>query len=183
MAEALDARKAAVWSVIAGAAHVAVVAVGHVGYPYVYDALIAVGYGLMLPAIAVLHPRHGRMRESGTILATIAGTATVTVGLAGSVNVDLQPAALFILGMWWWTIGKLWAETEILPRPLGRTTAGLGALTIISGLLAAVSVGLTVILPSFPDVAVWTIAQGALGVWLMILGATLSRAAADVPSR
>ena len=158
-------------------------AVGHVGYPYVYDALIAVGYGLMLPAVAVLHPRHGRVRESGTILATIAGTATVIVGLGGSVNVDLQPAALFVLGMWWWTIGKLWAETGILPRELGRTTAALGALALAGGLFASVSIGVSVVRPDFPDIAVWTIAQGVLGVWLVILGATLSRAAPDVPSR
>jgi len=168
--------------VIAGAVHLAVVAVGHLGYPYVYDALIAVGYGLMLPAIAVLHPRHRRMRESGTILATIAGTAAVAVGLAGSVNVDLRPAALFVLGMWWWTIGKLWAETEVLPRGLGLATAGLGALTLAAGPFAAVNVGLTAVLPGFPDVATWTLAQGTLGVWLVALGATLSRAAA-LPSR
>lgn len=137
----------------------------------------------MLPALAVLHPRHARVRESGTILATIAGTATVAVGLAGSVNVDLQPAALFVLGMWWWTIGKLWAETGILPRALGVTTAALGALAIAGGLFASVSIGLSVVLPGFPDVAVWTIARAALGVWLAVLGATLSRPTADVPSR
>lgn len=158
-------------------------AVGHVGYPYVYDALIAVAYGLMLPAIAVLHPRHRRLRESGAILGTITGTTAVAVGLAGSVNVDLQPAALFVLGMWWWTMGKLWAETEILPRGLGVTTAALGALAIVGALFASVSIGVSVALPGFPDVAVWTIAQTALGVWLPILGGALWRAASDVPSR
>jgi hypothetical protein len=137
----------------------------------------------MLPAIAVLHPRHGRMRENGAILATIAGTATVAVGLGGSVNVDLQPAALFVLGMWWWTVGKMWAETEILPRPFGLATAILGAATLAGGLLAAVSVGLTVVLPNMPDLAIWSGEKVALGAWLVALGATLSRSAADVPSR
>lgn len=123
------------------------------------------------------------MRESGSILATIAGTATVAVGLAGSVNVDLQPAALFVLGMWWWTIGKLWAETGILPPLLGCATAALGALALASGLFASVSIGLSVVRPGLPDLAVWAIAQAALGVWLVIFGGTLSRTVTDVPSR
>jgi len=157
------------------------VTVGHVGYPYVYSALIAIGFGLMLPAIAILHPRHGRHRESGTILATIAGTATVTVGLGGAVNVDLQPAALFVLGMWWWTIGKLWAETKILPRELGVATAALGTLTIAGGLFAAVNVGLTAV-RGVPDLSVWSIAQAVLGVWMIVLGATLWREATALTS-
>ncbi len=137
----------------------------------------------MLPAIAVLHPRHRRARESGTILATITGTSAVIVGLAGSVNADLQPAALFVLGMWWWTIGKLWAETAILPRMFGLATAALGALALAGGLFASVSIGVSVVRPDVPDVAVWTIAQVALGAWLTILGGILSRVAPDVPSR
>lgn len=157
--------------------------IGHLGYPYVRDALIAIAFPLMLPAIAVLHPRHRAVRDSGAILATIAGTATVAVGLGGSVNVDLQPAALFVLGMWWWAIGKLWAETRVLSRGLGLATAGLGALTLFGGLFAAVSVGLSAVRPGLPDVAMWTIAQAALGVWLVILAAGLSRAATAVPSR
>ncbi|MEK6620213.1 MAG: hypothetical protein AABZ26_04475 [Chloroflexota bacterium] len=71
----------------------------------------------MLPAIAILHVRHAQVRQSGAILGTIAGTAMVTVGLGGSVNVDLQPAALVVLGIWWWSIGKTWAETAVLARP------------------------------------------------------------------
>lgn len=137
----------------------------------------------MLPAISVLHPRHRRLRESGTILATISGTTAVAVGLAGSVNVDLQPAALFVLGMWWWTIGKLWAETQVLPRTFGLVTAALGALSLAGGIFASVSIGVSVARPDLPEVAVWTIAQVALGAWLAILGGTLWRTAADVPSR
>jgi len=159
------------------------VTVGHLGYPYVYDALIAVGYGLMLPAIAVLHVRHALVRQSGAILGTIAGTTTVAVGLAGSVNVDLRPAALLILGLWWWTVGKMWAETEALPRPLGTATLVMGALAIAGGLFSALSIGLSAIRPGFPDIAVWSSLELALGVWLVILAAMLSRAASDVPSR
>lgn len=136
----------------------------------------------MLPAIAILHPRHGRHRESGTILATITGNATVTVGLGGSVNVDLQPAALFVLGMWWWTIGKLWAETEILPRGLGIATAGIGALAIIGTFIAAVNVGLSAVVPAVPPIATWPIAQAVLGGWLIALGLTFWRTAAGLTS-
>ena len=149
--------------------------IGHLGYPYVYDALIAVAYGLMLPPIAVLHPRHGRMRESGTTLATIAGTATVAVGLAGSVNVDLRPAALLILGIWWWTIGKMWAETEVLPRALGLPTATLGALAIAAGIFASFSIGLAIVLPGTPDLGIWATGQVVLGSWLLVLAAALLR--------
>lgn len=156
-------------------------AVGQVAYPYLYTALIAVAYGLMLPAIAILHPRHGRHRESGTILATITGLATVTVGLGGAVNADLQPAALFVLGMWWWTIGKIWAETGIMPRGLGLATAGLGVLATLGTFLAAVSVGLSGIAPPFPHIPVWPLAQVILGIWLIALGALVTRAAPRVP--
>jgi len=87
---------------------------------------VAVAYGFLLPAIAVLHVRHAAVRQSGAILATIAGAAVATVGLAGSANVDVRPASLFVLGMWWWTIGKMWVQTGVLPRTFGRVTAALG---------------------------------------------------------
>ncbi|MGH2499169.1 MAG: hypothetical protein ACRDF0_03640, partial [Candidatus Limnocylindria bacterium] len=93
-----------------------------------FDVLIAAAYGLLLPPIAVLHVRHRAVRDSGSVLGTVAGTAVVAVGLAGSVNVDLQPAALLALGIWWWTVGKIWAETAVLPRGFGAATALGGAL-------------------------------------------------------
>src|SRR4029078_4396962 len=107
-------------------AHLSIVALGALAYPYLYDALVAVAYGFLLPAIAVLHVRHAGVRQSGAILGTIAGAAVATVGLAGSANVDVRPASLFVLGMWWWTIGKMWAQTGVLPRTFGRVTAVLG---------------------------------------------------------
>jgi hypothetical protein len=125
----IDAKKAGVWVAIAGIAHLLIVAVGAVAYPYLNDILIAVAYGLILPGIAVLHVRNARVRESGAILGTIAGTAVVAVGLSGAANVDVRPAALFVLGIWWWTIGKMWFETNVLPRTFGLATAGVGLLT------------------------------------------------------
>lgn len=160
---------------VAGAAHLAALAAGHVLYPYLFNVLIAVGYGLMLPPIAVLHVRHVLVRHSGAILGTISGTAAVTVGLAGSVNVDLRPAALFVLGIWWWTTGKMWAETGVMRRDLGIATALAGALAMLGALVESANV-LSAVVPGVPDVPAWTTSQLALGIWLIVLGLILPRA-------
>ncbi|MGH2378694.1 MAG: hypothetical protein ACRDGT_09475 [Candidatus Limnocylindria bacterium] len=145
---------------------------GQVFYPYLYDALIAVGYGLILPVIAVMHVRHAPVRQSGTVLGTIAGIATVTAGLGGSVNVDLRPAALFVLGIWWWTIGKMWVETRALPRALGFVTATLAVLVLIGAFLESAGV-LAAVIPGFPEVDVWTLGRVALGGWLVAIALVL----------
>jgi hypothetical protein len=118
--------------------------------------LIAVAYGFLLPGIAVLHVRHTKIRESGAILGTIAGVAVATVGISGAANVDVRPAALFVLGIWWWTIGKMWAETNVLPRAFGVATAGIGLLTF--ALVPA-----EVILGE----RVFTASHALLGAWLL----------------
>src|SRR3989442_15189641 len=92
-------RKAALWSAIAGVAQLGIVAFGGLAYP-IYDVLVAVGYGFLLPGVAVLHVRPAAGRQSGTILATIAGAAGATLGPAGSANPDGRPAARFGLGLW-----------------------------------------------------------------------------------
>ena len=147
---------------------------GHELYPYLYDLLIAVGYGLILPAVAVMHVRHRRMRDSGTILGTIAGTAVVAIGLVGSVNVDLRVAALFVLGMWWWTIGKMWVETGVPPRELGWLTATLGVLALIGTFLESANI-LAAIVPGYPDIGVWDLGHIALGLWLIAVAFVLAR--------
>lgn len=158
----------------------AVVTAGHLAYPYLYGLLIAVGYGLMLPAIAVLHERHRAVRRSGAVFGTIAGTATVVVGLAGAVSVDLQPAALFVLGMWWWTLGKMWIETGVVRGGAGPATAVLGVLAIAGAFAPAVWIGLAYFLRAdLPFVDVWRIAELTLGAWLVALAAALSRAASE----
>jgi hypothetical protein len=136
----------------------------------------------MLPAIAVLHVRHRLVRHSGAILGTIAGVSVVTVGLGGAVNIDLRPAALLVLGVWWWTIGKLWAETGIMPRTFGLVTAGLGIFAVVAAPLEAGRLGLEIKLGA-PEIAVWPAAVAALGVWLLALAGTLMRGVTDVPSR
>jgi hypothetical protein len=178
----IDARKAAGWSALAGLAHIATVAFGQLYYPYLYDALIAFAYLFILPAIAVLHVRHALVRQSGAVLGTVAGGAAVVVGLGGAVNVDLRPAALVALGIWWWTIGKLWAETGVIPRSFGLLTAGLGAVAFASAVLEAGRLGMEIKLAA-PEIAVWPVAGAALGLWLFALAATLMRPITDVPSR
>ena len=144
------------------------------GIRYAYDALIAVGYGFMLPPIAVLHVRQTAVRSSGAILATIAGTATVTVGLAGSVSLDLRPAALVVLGIWWWTMGKMWVETAVMPRALGLATATLAVLAL--GGAAALVVIPDLLQPGALGAGqAWTILQLVVGLWLFALAGALSR--------
>lgn len=147
---------------------------GREAYPYLYGVLIAVGYGLMLPAIAVMHGRHTLVRQSAAFLGTIAGNATVTVGLGGSVNADLRPAALFVLGIWWWTIGKMWVQTRALPPKLGWGTASLGVLALVGTFAESANI-LSAVVPGYPDIGVWALGHIALGLWLFAVSFVLAR--------
>ena len=153
-------------------------AFGALAYPYLYDALVAVAYGFLLPGIAVLHVRHATVRQSGAILGTIAGAAVATVGLAGSANIDVRPASLFVLGMWWWTIGKMWVQTGVLPRTFGLVTAalGLGAFAFVP--LEAFSAAFITVMPrSLADALAqpyFSAAHLVLGLWLLALAWTFA---------
>jgi hypothetical protein len=133
----------------------------------------------MLPAIAVLHVRHAAVRQSGAILGTIAGAAVATVGLAGSANVDVRPASLFVLGLWWWTIGKMWVQTAVLPRTFGFVTAALGLLAFALVPLEAFSPAWLTVMPrSLADALgqpYFSAAHLAIGVWLFALAAVFGR--------
>jgi hypothetical protein len=135
----------------------------------------------------VLHVRHAAVRQSGAILGTIAGAAVATVGLAGAANVDVRPASLFVLGMWWWTIGKLWAQTGVMPRTFGRVTAALGLVAFVFVPLEAFSATLSAVMPrSLADALAqpyFTVAHLAIGAWLLALTATFvqERGAAEPP--
>ncbi len=146
-----------------------------------FDLLSAIAYGFLFPAIAVLHIRHATVRRSGTILATIAGAAVATVGLAGSANVDVRPASLFALGMWWWTIGKMWAQTGVLPRRFGMVTMACGLAAFVLVPVEAFSPAFIAVMPrSLADVLAqpyFSAAHIALGVWLFTLGAIFAREA------
>jgi hypothetical protein len=133
-----------------------------------YFALTAAAYALVLPAIASLHVRHLAVRQSGAVLGTITGVVVVTFGVGAAALPPLVPAALFALGMWWWTIGKLWLETDVLPRMLGWLTVALAAAAFaVFALYAATSAQLAV-----ADIPLhWT-----LGAWLLAVAAALWRA-------
>ena len=121
----------------------------------------------------MLHVRHAAVRQSGAILGTIAGAAVATVGLAGSANIDVRPASLFVLGMWWWTIGKMWAQTGVLPRRFGRITAAGGLVAFALVPLEAFSASFTAVMPrSLADALAqpyFSAAHLALGSWLLAL--------------
>jgi hypothetical protein len=156
-----------------------VVAIGSLAYPYLFDLLSAIAYGFLLPGIAVLHVRHAAVRQSGAILATIAGAAVATVGLAGSANVDVRPASLFVLGMWWWTIGKMWVQTGVMPRAFGRGTAALGIAAFVLVPLEAFSSTFIAVMPrSLADALAqpyFSAAHLVLGAWLLVLSALFAR--------
>ncbi len=164
------------WTLGAGIAQATLPFVVPVFYPYLQNVLISLAYLLLLPAIAALHPRQATARQSGAVLATAAGTATVTVGLAGSVIPDLAPGALFALGLWWWVSGKLWAETAVLPRSFGTLTLALAVIAFALVPLVALSplaisglalVGASAAAPPYASavhemIAIWCIALAIL---------------------
>ena len=155
------------WAVIGGLAHIGSTALGPGLYPSWYFALSAAAYGLILPAIASLHVRNQPLRPSGAVLGTIAGASVVTLGLGAAANPDLIPAALFVRGMWWWTVGKLWADTAVFPRAFGIATAALATLCFALVIGYAIS-GLPMAPPDLP-------LRIVLGLWLIALGAVMWR--------
>ncbi|MDQ2951134.1 MAG: hypothetical protein M3R54_02600 [Chloroflexota bacterium] len=137
-------------------------------FPHWYFLFIGLGYALLLPAIAILHVRHAAVRGSGAILATAAGTATITVSLGASGNTDLVVAALLIRGIWWWTIGKLWVETDAMPRAFGYLTMALAILAFVTAVASAPM--------SMESTLLWTLERLILGVWTLVLAYALWRA-------
>jgi hypothetical protein len=159
--EVAATRKAAIWALVAGLCHLVAPEFAPGFYPSWYFALSAVGYGLLLPVIASLHVRHEPLRGSGAVLGTIAGASVVTLGLGAAANVDLIPAALFVRGVWWWTIGKMWAETGVLPRAFGWITAGL-AIPCFALVAVYAATGIPMAPPDLP-------LRLILGLWLIAL--------------
>ena len=107
------------------------------------------------------------MRQSGAILGTSAGTAAITVGLAASANVELVVAALLVRGIWWWTIGKLWVDTDVMARAFGYLTLGLAVLAIVTAVASAPM--------SMESSRLWTLERLILGVWSLALAFALWR--------
>jgi hypothetical protein len=129
--------------------------------------LVAIGYGLLLPVLAMLQVRHATVRQSGAILGTAAGMATVTVGIAASANPAIVVPALFVRGVWWWTIGKIWADTAVYPRLFGLATMVLAVIALGAALASA---------PMTMDAgALWTSERAILGGWTLALAIALWR--------
>lgn len=133
--------------------------------PQLYGLLAVLGFGLLLPPIALLHARFAPLRPQGAMLATLAGGATAVAGVAALALDDLEPAALFFLGMWWWVTGKFVAESGVLPRLFGRVTAAAAPLVF-----AALLANLFGIRPYS-----WSAPRLALALWLFVLAFLLYR--------
>jgi hypothetical protein len=155
-------RKAAVWSLIAGLTHLIAPTFAPGFYPGWYFALSAIGYGLVLPAVASLHVRHALVRQSGALLGTIAGVGVAIFGYAAAALAAFIPAALFVTGLWWWTIGKMWAETGVLPRAFGWLTMTLAIGCFASLAAFAYSGGVFTPVPDLP-------VRLVMGAWLIVL--------------
>jgi hypothetical protein len=160
-------RKAAVWSLLSALAIFAATEFAPGFYPQWYFALGAIGNGLLLPVIASLHVRHAPARHSGAVLGTIAGASVAVLGLASASNGGLVLATLFVTGVWWWTIGKMWAETGLFPRSFGWLTMALALLCFAAVIVATpLALGVPQSLPAL-----------LLSPWLIVLGGLLWRAA------
>ena len=159
----MDLKKAAVWALIGGLALFGATEFAPGFYGSWYALLSAIGFGVLLPVIASLHLRHEPLRRSGAVLGTIAGTCVVLVGLAGAP--ETNPASIVVRAVWWWTIGKMWAETNVLPRAFGW-------ITMIGALLFALVGGITALgsrVDTSPDLALRLL----FSTWLVVLAALL----------
>jgi hypothetical protein len=87
----------------------------------------------------------------------------VVIGLSGAS--ETAPALLIVRTVWWWTIGKMWAETNVLPRALGLITAVL-AIAFPAAAGAAALAGRSDLLP---DLALRLV----FAAWLVVLAAFL----------
>jgi len=156
-------KKAAVWSALAGLALFAATEFAPGFYGTWYFVVNAVGFGLILPVLASLHVLHLPVRQSGAVLGTIAGTCVVIAGLGGAP--ETLPAVLVARAVWWWTIGKMWAETGVLPRPFGWVTMLLAILfPAVAGIAAFEGRS-----DASPDLALRLL----FAAWLVILAAFL----------
>lgn len=166
MSDRAGDRAAASWAVLAAlalTAHVALSAV--VAGPQLYGLLAVAGFGLILPVIAALHVRIAPLRPQAAVLASASGTATAATGVAALLLNDLEPAALFFLGLWWWVVGKFMLDTGTLSRAFGTLTAAaapLVYLALLANLFGLRPYG-------------WSAPRLALAAWLVMLAVLLNR--------
>ena len=166
MNERVDLAKAAVWALLAALAlalHVLLAA--PVAGPQLYGLLAVLGFGLLLPPVAILHVRFTAIGPQAAILATAAGAAVAVTGVVALAFDDLEPGALFFLGMWWWVVGKFSVETGLLPRTFGYATMVGAAFVFVAMVGDSVGVGRWT----------WTLPRLLLAAWLVVLAALLYR--------
>ncbi len=86
-------------------------------------------------------------------------------------SADLAAAELFVRGIWWWVVGKIWWETAALDRLLGALTMAFGALCVAVA-LASPPLGLALH-------AFWLPFRALLGMWLLAVAFDLLRGTMD----
>ncbi len=134
--------------------------------PQLYGLLAVLGFGLLLPPIAILHVRFSRSGPQAAILATAAGIATAVTGIAALSFNDLEPGALFFLGMWWWVVGKFSLETGAFARPFGYATTLAAVFAFVAMVGDVLGIGRWT----------WTLPRLALAVWLLLFRDSARRA-------
>lgn len=162
----MDSAKAAAWALVAALAlalHVLLAA--PLSGPQLYGLLAVLGFGLLLPPIAILHVRFAPIRPQAAVLASAAGTATAIFGIAALAFDDLEPGALFFLGMWWWVVGKFSVETGVLARVFGWATMGASVFAFLALLGNTFGLGRWT----------WTAPRLVLAAWLVVLATLLYR--------
>lgn len=131
----------------------------------IFFLLSIFGFGFLLQPIATLHVHFAPKGRHAAVLSTLAGTATSLLGLVAVLTDDLEPAALFFLGMWWWVVGKFAAQTGALPRTFGWVTAIASAGAFLA--MAGNVVGL--------GRWTWDLPVLALAAWLVALALVFGR--------
>jgi hypothetical protein len=88
---------------------------------------------------------------------------------------QLVVAALVVRGVWWWTVGKMWRDTGVLPRTFGLATMALAILAFAAATASAPM--------SMQAETLWTVERVLLGLWTLALAATLWRTRGDPTTR
>jgi hypothetical protein len=158
-----------VWSVLAAAALATRVGFAErIPGTQLFFLLAIFGFGLLLQPIATLHVHFAPRGAHAAVMSTLAGTATALLGLVAVLTDDLEPAALFFLGMWWWVVGKFAVQSGSLPSLFGWITAAAGLIAFLAAIGNVFGVGRWT----------WDGTILALAVWLVALAFNFRREAA-----
>lgn len=130
------------WSVLAAAAlGTRVLFAERIPGTQLFFLLAIFGFGFLLQPIATLHVHFAPRGPHAAVLSTLAGGATALLGVVAVLTDDLEPAALFFLGMWWWVVGKFAAQTGSLPSLFGWITAAAAVISFLAAIGNVFGVG------------------------------------------